>query len=69
MQSNMALAIAASAFLNMALVLASSATPSRAAAVGAKAAFTLAGLFGVQVPAGLLRLQALDAQITELKES
>ena len=43
----MALAIAASAFLNMALVLASCATPARAAAGGAKAAFTLGGVFGV----------------------
>ncbi len=65
-QSNMALAIAASSLLNVAILLTTIATPAGAAGYVAKGMFALAGLFGVQVPLGLLRLRSLDKRYSEI---
>jgi predicted unusual protein kinase regulating ubiquinone biosynthesis (AarF/ABC1/UbiB family) len=65
-QSNMALALAASAFLNMGILLvtfgaiAPAAASAPAVALGGRAFLGLAGLFGVQVPIGLLKVKLLD---------
>jgi predicted unusual protein kinase regulating ubiquinone biosynthesis (AarF/ABC1/UbiB family) len=67
-QSNMALAIAASAFLNMAIVLSTLATPTGKVVNAAKATFALAGLFGIQVPVGLIKLKALDKKYAQFSQ-
>ena len=65
-QSNMALAIAASSFLNMAILLSTITTPTGVAVNAAKATFVLAGFFGIQVPFGLLRLRSLDRRYSDI---
>ena len=59
-QSNMALAIAATGFLNMGIVLATVASPVGQLTFASQLALGLSGLFGVQVPIGLVKLKALD---------
>lgn len=66
MQSNMALAAAASGFLNMGLILASSASPAGQLSLAARCAFALAGVFGIQVPLGLLKLKSFDKKFASL---
>ena len=61
-QNNMAYAIAASAFLNMGLLLSTFGSPTGKLSLGAKLALSVAGLFGFQLPIGLLKLKALDKQ-------
>lgn len=61
-QSNMAYAIAASAFLNMGLMLSTFGSPSGKLSLGAKLTLAIAGVFGAQLPVGLLKLKKLDKQ-------
>ena len=65
-QSNMGVAIAASAFLNMGILL-STLGPAGTLSVAARAALALSGVFGVQVPIGLLKLNALDKKYASLQ--
>lgn len=58
-QNNMGLALAATAFLNMGVML-SNGSPVGQMALGARVAMGLSGLFGVQVPIGLFKLNSLD---------
>ena len=57
-QNNMALAIAASGFLNVGMAMAARTTPT--GQMSAKLFLLLAGLFGVQIPVGLIKLKQLD---------
>ena len=67
-QNNIALAIAASSFLNMGILLASRVNPAAGAIpLAARGAFALAGIFGVQVPIGLVKLKALDKKFASLQ--
>jgi predicted unusual protein kinase regulating ubiquinone biosynthesis (AarF/ABC1/UbiB family) len=59
-QSNLALAVAATAFLNTALVLGFATTPLAQTTLAARASMALAALFGAQLPIGLAKLKALD---------
>jgi len=71
-QSNMALAIAASAFLNVGILLSTittSTTPAGAIALGSKCALGLAGIFGLQVPIGIFKLRVLDKKIKQFSSS
>lgn len=75
-QSNIATAIAASTFLNVGLVLSSIASTAVAAGnpagqivLASKAALTLAGVFGLQVPVGILKLQSLDRKFAEFSSN
>ena len=63
-QNNMALAIAASGFLNVGILLASFASPAGKMSNAAKAALALAGVFGVQIPIGLAKLSSLDKKFS-----
>ena len=69
-QTNMALAIAASGFLNMAIVLYSAAAGATTGPVtlAAKGTLALAGIFGVQVPIGLVKLKALDKKFASFAQ-
>mmetsp|Transcript_17062 Transcript_17062/g.28628 ORF Transcript_17062/g.28628 Transcript_17062/m.28628 type:complete len:697 (+) Transcript_17062:147-2237(+) len=59
-QANMATAIAASTCLNVGIMLsAMSSTPGQIG-VAARLAFALSGVFGIQVPVGMLKLKALE---------
>jgi predicted unusual protein kinase regulating ubiquinone biosynthesis (AarF/ABC1/UbiB family) len=66
-QQNMALAIAASSFLNIGIVLATVGSPAGKLSLGARAALGLAGIFGIQVPIGLIKLSSLDKKFAELQ--
>jgi len=66
-QSNMAVAIAASAFLNIGILLATVGSPAGQLSLGARGALALAGIFGVQVPIGLIKLQALDKKFASFQ--
>jgi len=68
-QNNMALAIAASGFLNLGIVLSSLAatSPTRSITIAAKLALLASGLFGLQVPAGLIKLNALDKKFASFE--
>jgi len=71
-QSNMALAIAASAFLNVGILLSTittSTTPAGTIALGSKCALGLAGIFGLQVPIGIFKLRVLDKKIKQFSSS
>ena len=57
-QNNMALAIAASGFLNAGMAMAGRASPS--GQLTSKLFLFLAGLFGIQIPVGLIKLGQLD---------
>eukprot|EP01038_Epipyxis_sp_PR26KG_P013975 gene13975-18744_t len=59
-QSNLAVSVAASAFLNIGILLATIGSPSGQLSIAAKGALTLAGLFGLQIPIGLAKLSSLD---------
>jgi predicted unusual protein kinase regulating ubiquinone biosynthesis (AarF/ABC1/UbiB family) len=65
-QNNMGIAVAASGFLNMGILLASSGNPGAQLSLAARAALILSGLFGVQVPIGILKLKALDKKFAGL---
>jgi hypothetical protein len=58
-QDNMATAIAASAFLNLGVLLIST-SPAGTTSKAAKAVLTLAGVFGLKLPVGLLKLKSLE---------
>lgn len=58
-QGNMALALAATAFLNMGIML-KNGSPAGQLTFGARVAMGLSGFFGLQVPIGLLKLKSLD---------
>lgn len=66
-QSNQALLIAASGFLNVAVVLASSTPQGATYNVLTKAMFGISSLFGIQIPIGLLKLYSLDKKIRQFK--
>lgn len=68
MQNNMALAIAAASFLNAGLVL-SSITGTGTLSLGARAAFGLAAIFGVQIPVGVAKLKSLDKKFASFQQS
>lgn len=57
-QNNMALAIAASGFLNAGMAMA--AKSSSTGVLTSKLFLVLAGLFGIQIPVGLIKLSQLD---------
>lgn len=59
-QANMAYALAASAFLNMGIVLMQAGVAGAPLSLAARGALGVAGLFGVQVPIGLLKVTSLD---------
>ncbi|KAJ1400006.1 hypothetical protein B484DRAFT_406130, partial [Ochromonadaceae sp. CCMP2298] len=59
MQNNMATAVAAGTFLNLGIVLAC-APGAAGLTLAARGALVLAGVFGVQLPVGLLKLKTLD---------
>mmetsp|Transcript_10521 Transcript_10521/g.23356 ORF Transcript_10521/g.23356 Transcript_10521/m.23356 type:complete len:700 (+) Transcript_10521:107-2206(+) len=63
-QGNMITAVAAGTFLNLGVMLASSSGGQLSLA--AKGALALAGVFGVQVPLGLLKLRKLDKSFEKL---
>lgn len=65
-QNNMAVAIAASAFLNVGIVLASVGQTGKQLSLAAKFTLTLAGIFGLQIPIGLLKLKSLDKKFAGL---
>jgi len=67
-QSNIFTAVAASTFLNMGLVLSSMATTAAGAgqlALAARASLVVAGLLGLQVPLGIVKLRSLDKKFAE----
>ena len=75
-QSNMALAIAASAFLNAGLILASTTNIGGSTAVVAnsmkfstKCLLGIAGLLGIQVPIGIIKLKALDKKFKQFSSA
>jgi hypothetical protein len=61
----MATAVAAGTFLNLGVLLMLSSSSSRMT-LAARGALTLAGVFGVQVPMGLLKLRKLDDSFGKL---
>ena len=65
-QNNMGVAIAASGFLNMGILLATKASPGGQLSTAAKAALIVSGLFGVQVPIGILKLSSLDKKFASI---
>ena len=65
-QNNMALAIAASAFLNVGMVLATAGSPGGQLSSAARGTLALAGVFGLQVPIGLFKLKRLDKKFASL---
>lgn len=65
-QSNMALAIAASAFLNVGMVLATAGSPGGQMSLAARGTLALSGVFGLQIPIGLLKLKSLDKKFASL---
>jgi predicted unusual protein kinase regulating ubiquinone biosynthesis (AarF/ABC1/UbiB family) len=67
-QSNMATALAASTFLNAGIVLSTVANPAGQLSVAAKCTLALAGLFGIQVPIGILKLKALDKKFADFEK-
>jgi len=67
-QGNIFSAVAASTFLNVGLVLssmASSATGAGQLALAARASLVVAGLLGLQVPVGIVKLRRLDKKFAE----
>ena len=66
LQSNMALGLAASTFLNIGVLLSVLSNPTAQQNLLRKAMFALAAIFGVQVPVGILRLNALDRQLASI---
>ena len=67
LQDNMGIAVAASGFLNMGILLSNFKTPGGQLSLAAKGALLLSGIFGVQVPIGLLKLKALDKKFAGLQ--
>jgi predicted unusual protein kinase regulating ubiquinone biosynthesis (AarF/ABC1/UbiB family) len=68
-QENMGLAIAASTFLNFGMLLGQATrTAAGEYSLLAKATLALAGVFGAQVPIGILKLKALDKKFAALKQ-
>lgn len=65
-QNNMALAIAASAFLNVGMVLATAGSPNGQLSLAARGTLALAGVFGLQIPVGLFKLKSLDKKFASL---
>lgn len=65
-QDNLAAAIATSAFLNVGVVLANGATSWGQLSLAARGAFVLAGIFGIQLPVGLLKVKTLDKKFADL---
>lgn len=65
-QSNMGIAIAASGFLNMGILLATVGSAGGQLSLAARAALVLSGLFGVQVPIGIVKLKALDKKFASI---
>ena len=63
-QSNFAVAFAASTLLNIGLILATVGSPAGQISNAAKAALGLSGVFGVQVPIGLAKIAALDKKFS-----
>ena len=63
-QNNMALLVAASGFLNVGILLSRSATSSLPISILTKASFIVAGLCGIQLPIGLIKLKALEKKIS-----
>lgn len=66
-QQNIATAIAASTFLNVGLILSAVAVgnPAGQVTLAARAALAMAGIFGLQVPVGVLKLKGLDKKFAE----
>jgi len=70
-QNNMALAIAAAGFLNAGLVMAlvgQGTGMQGSLTVAARAALALAGMFGLQIPFGLVKVQALDKKFAAFSQ-
>jgi predicted unusual protein kinase regulating ubiquinone biosynthesis (AarF/ABC1/UbiB family) len=65
-QNNMALGLAASTFLNIGVLLSVISNPTTQQVVLRKGMFALAALFGIQVPVGILRLNALDRKLASI---
>lgn len=59
-QDTSAKAMAAIGFLNLGVILASTAIPISNIALATRSSLALAGIFGIQVPVGLLKLKSLD---------
>lgn len=68
-QGNTAMAFSAAAFLNMGLLLSTVASPVPGKlTLAAKAALAVSGLFGIQVPIGLLKLKQLDKKFASFTQ-
>jgi predicted unusual protein kinase regulating ubiquinone biosynthesis (AarF/ABC1/UbiB family) len=67
MQNNMALAIAASGFMNMGLILATVGSPQGQVSLAAKMMLGFAAIFGVQIPIGLTKLKSLDKKFASFQ--
>lgn len=65
-QNNMGIAIAASGFLNMGILLATVGATGGSLSLAARGALILSGIFGVQVPVGILKLKALDKKFASI---
>ena len=65
-QNNMAVAFAASAFLNMGVVLASL-SPAGRLTLPARVFLATSAFFGLQVPVGLIKLKSLDKKLAQFK--
>jgi hypothetical protein len=68
-QSNMGIAVAASAFLNVGIILATVGSPAGQISLAARGALILSGVFGVQIPVGVLKLRALDKKYASISPS
>jgi predicted unusual protein kinase regulating ubiquinone biosynthesis (AarF/ABC1/UbiB family) len=66
-QKNMANAMAASTMLQVGLLLVATSPVGASLSTTARACLTVAGIFGIQVPIGMLKLKGLDKKIAELK--
>lgn len=67
--SNQASLITAGLFLNVAVVLASATPVGKAYNTLTKSVFGLAGLFGIQVPIGILKLYSYDKKLASLQDT
>lgn len=68
-QNNLALAIAASGFLNVGIMLAGNATSMKTLSIAARISLFFSGIFGIQIPLGLFKLKKLDNQFASFKQT
>ena len=64
-QSNLFTAISFATFFNAALVLSAVAGPGAPLTLGARACWALAGVFGLQIPIGLLKVKSFNKKLAK----